>query len=145
MKNERLNEEAARTLLAAQKQYFATGATRPLAFRLGQLEALYKALERQSACQMAALAAPPLRDTLAGFLTGDCLTAEEKTLLKAADRLSALIKCGEEVRAGNGEFRAALAQQQAALEAMACPAADYFMAHMLPCYALTLDELTALE
>ena len=49
------------------------------------------------------------------------------------------------MRAGNGEFRAALAQQQAALEAMACPAADYFMAHMLPCYALTLDELTALE
>ena len=109
------------------------------------LPELMLALERQSACQMATLAAPPLRDTLAGFLTGDCLTAEEKTLLKAADRLSALIKCGEEVRAGNGEFRAALAQQQAALEAMACPAADYFMAHMLPCYALTLDELTALE
>ena len=59
--------------------------------------------------------------------------------------MSALIKCGEEVRAGNGEFRAALAQQQAALEGMNCPAAAYFMAHMLPCYALTLDELTALE
>ena len=82
-----------------------------------------------------------LRPEMEGYLTGDVLTDKEKQLLKAADRLSALIKCGEEVRAGNGEFRAALAQQQAALEAMACPAADYFMAHMLPCYALTLDEL----
>ena len=117
----------------------------PVKYKNEALKTAYKALERQSACQMATLAAPPLRDTLAGFLTGDCLTAEEKTLLKAADRLSALIKCGEEVRAGNGEFRAALAQQQAALEGMNCPAAAYFMAHMLPCYALTLDELTALE
>ena len=48
MKTERLNETSARALLDAQKKYFATGATRPLQFRLGQLEALYKALERHT-------------------------------------------------------------------------------------------------
>lgn len=48
MKTERLNETSARALLDVQKKYFATGVTRPLQFRLGQLEALYKALERHT-------------------------------------------------------------------------------------------------
>ena len=55
MRNERLNEEAARTLLDAQKTYFATGATRPLEFRLRQLQVLYKALERHTPALEAAL------------------------------------------------------------------------------------------
>ena len=43
---------------------------------------------------------------------------------------------------GNHEFDAAFAQQKAALEAMHCPEADWFMAHCLPCYTQNLDELT---
>ena len=74
--------------------------------------------------------------------SGELLTAEEKRLLKAADRLSALIKCMEEQRSGNHEFDAAFAQQKVALEAMHCPEADWFMAHCLPCYTQNLDELT---
>ena len=72
----------------------------------------------------------------------DPRTAEEKRLLKAADRLSALIKCTEEQRSGNHEFDAALAQQKAALQAMHCPEADWFIEHCLPCYTQNLDELT---
>ena len=53
-----------------------------------------------------------------------------------------LVKCLEEQRSGNHEFDAALAQQKAALEAMHCPEADWFMAHCLPCYTQNLDELT---
>ena len=73
------------------------------------------------------------------------LTAEEKRLLKAADRLSALVKCMEEQRSGNHEFDAALRQQQEALEGMHCPEADWFMAHCLPCFTQNLDELTRSE
>ena len=73
---------------------------------------------------------------------GSVLTAEEHRLLKAADRLSALIKCTEEQRSGNHEFDAALAQQKAALQAMHCPEADWFIEHCLPCYTQNLDELT---
>lgn len=43
---------------------------------------------------------------------------------------------------GNREFAAALTQQRAALKEMHCPEADYFIVHMLPCYAQPLDELT---
>ena len=70
--------------------------------------------------------------------------AMTKRLLKAADRLSALIKCTEEQRSGNHEFDAALTQQRAALQAMHCPEADWFLAHCLPCYTQNLDELTKL-
>ena len=55
---------------------------------------------------------------------------------------SALIKCTEEQRSGNHEFDAALAQQKAALQAMHCPEADWFIEHCLPCYTQNLDELT---
>ena len=55
MKHERLTETSARALLDAQKTYFATGATRPLEFRLRQLQALYKALERYAPALEAAL------------------------------------------------------------------------------------------
>ena len=75
-------------------------------------------------------------------MDGSVLTAEEHRLLKAADRLSALIKCTEEQRSGNHEFDAALTQQRAALLAMHCPEADWFLAHCLPCYTQNLDELT---
>ena len=82
------------------------------------------------------------RTVLEGYLCGTVLTDKEKQLLKAADRLSALIKCIDEEQAGNREFLGAKAQQEAALAAMGCPEADYFMQHMLPCYRWTLDELS---
>ena len=67
-------------------------------------------------------------DELAGtgeiYLTGAILSEGERKLLKAADRLSALIKCMEECQAGNREFEAALAQQRQALEEMHSPRSE---------------------
>ena len=114
----------------------------PVKYKTEPLRRAYKALERDAAAQLATLAPHPARRALAGYLTGDVLTEKERQLLKAADRLSALIKCIEEENTGNREFAGARAQQTAALAAMECPEADYFMQHMLPCYAWTLDELS---
>ena len=99
-------------------------------------------MERESVASMTAMLPEELAEEVAPFLTGELLTAEEAKLLKAADRLSALVKCLEEQRSGNHEFDAALAQQKTVLEAMHCPEADWFMAHCLPCYTQNLDELT---
>lgn len=114
----------------------------PVKYKNERLRSAYKALEEESARQMADLLPPALRPEMTGYLTGRCLSDAEKRILKAADRLSALIKCTEEVQAGNREFAAALTQQRAALKEMHCPEADYFIVHMLPCYAQPLDELT---
>ena len=62
-------------------------------------------------------------------------------LVKAADKLSAYIKCVEELKAGNEEFRRAAEQTRAALEEMHLPELDYFMEHCLDSFSRTLDEL----
>lgn len=66
---------------------------------------------------------------------------ETRALVKAADKLSAYIKCVEEVKAGNGEFREAAAQTRKALEAYDLPEVGYFLDTFLESFALTLDEL----
>ena len=62
-------------------------------------------------------------------------------MVKAADKLSAHIKCLEELKAGNLEFKLAARQTREALDAMEMPELDYFMKHFLPGFELTLDEL----
>lgn len=66
---------------------------------------------------------------------------ETERLVKAADKLSAYIKCVEELKAGNNEFRDAAAQTRAALEGYGLPELDYFMETFLPSFSLTLDQL----
>ena len=114
----------------------------PVKYANHALRDAYKALEAESVRSMTGLLPEELGEEISPFISGELLTAEEKRLLKAADRLSALIKCMEEQRSVNHEFDAAFAQQKAALEAMHCPEADWFMAHCLPCYTQNLDELT---
>ncbi|WP_395151008.1 5'-deoxynucleotidase, partial [uncultured Allofournierella sp.] len=87
----------------------------PVKYKNERLKNAYKALETESAVAMLGLLPPALRQPMAGYMTGRILTEAEQRLLKAADRLSALIKCMEEVQAGNREFAAAMAQQREAL------------------------------
>jgi 5'-deoxynucleotidase len=65
-------------------------------------------------------------------------------IVKAADKLSAHIKCLEELKAGNSEFEAAAIQTKAALEAMELPELKWFMEHCLPTFSCSLDELEQL-
>ena len=62
-------------------------------------------------------------------------------MVKAADKLSAYIKCVEELKAGNHEFREAAAQTRKALEAYDLPELRYFMETFMDSFSLTLDEL----
>ena len=61
--------------------------------------------------------------------------------VKAADKLSAYIKCVEEEKAGNTEFKKAAGQTLAALKEMDMEELDWFMDRFLPAFELTLDEL----
>lgn len=70
-------------------------------------------------------------------------TPEEEELwkyVKAADKLSALIKCIEETRMGNQDFAQAKEATEKAVCSMKLPEVEYFMEHFLPAYNLTLDE-----
>lgn len=67
--------------------------------------------------------------------------AELLRIVKAADKLSAYIKCLEELKAGNREFSRAAEQTLAALESYDMPELRWFMERFLPAFSLTLDEL----
>jgi len=73
------------------------------------------------------------------------LSPDEKSevmeLVKAADRLAAYIKCIEEIKTGNMDFRLAAEQSKEKLAKMALQEVDYFIDKFIPAYELTLDEL----
>lgn len=63
-------------------------------------------------------------------------------LVKAADKISALIKCIEENRMGNREFDIALKAQEQKIAEIDIPEVKFFSEHFLKSYYLTLDEHT---
>ncbi len=68
---------------------------------------------------------------------------ELETFVKAADRFSALIKCIEEMRMGNDEFRAAAGTIEESIHQMKLPEAEVFFGEFLPSFSLALDEMQA--
>ena len=62
-------------------------------------------------------------------------------IVKAADKLSALIKCLEEEKAGNREFASAEAVTRRKIEELGIPEAEIFLREFIPAYSCTLDEL----
>ena len=65
-----------------------------------------------------------------------------RKLVKAADKISALIKCIEESKAGNREFDHARKTIEAAIAKLAVPEAELFLTEFLPSYEKTLDEIS---
>ena len=63
------------------------------------------------------------------------------SFVKAADKLAAYVKCLEELKAGNNEFRLAAQQSLEKLEKLEMPEVNYFIEHFIPSFKLTLDEL----
>ena len=68
-----------------------------------------------------------------------------RAYVKAADKLSAYIKCIEERKAGNNEFLSAEAQIFGALSENPMPELRYFMENFMPSFEQTLDELGAMN
>lgn len=69
-----------------------------------------------------------------------CSDDEILRIVKAADKISALIKCIEERKSGNNDFVEAERQTLDSLKRMSLPEVDCFIDEFLPAYELTLDE-----
>ncbi len=67
-------------------------------------------------------------------------TPEVKQLVKAADKIQALLKCTDEIACGNREFLVAKASTLQSIQKMQCPAAELFLEEYLPSFSLALDE-----
>ena len=66
---------------------------------------------------------------------------EVRRYVKAADKLAAWLKCQEELKAGNTEFRKASDETMAALRAMEMAEVGWFMERLSGAFQLTLDDL----
>ena len=100
----------------------------------------YKQVEKVAEARLIAMLPEDLRELYRPLISND-----DEVLgryVKAADKLSALIKCIEEVRMGNHEFLKAKTATEESLRAMQLPALDIFMEEYLPAYYLSLDELS---
>lgn len=112
----------------------------PVKYFNGEITKAYKKIERHAEEKLLQLLPAALQPELAAIVQPD-LASSEYALVKAADRLSAYIKCIEELRAGNGEFAAAAQTTKRALEKSGLKCVEYFMNEFLPAYSLTIDEL----
>ena len=111
----------------------------PIKYYNPQIRSAYKQVERFSCEKLLEMLPPQLKDSYAPLLfESDPSTA---AIVKAADKLSAHIKCIEELKAGNLEFESAAKQTEQALRETNLPCLDYFMGHCLDSFRLNLDEL----
>ena len=111
----------------------------PIKYDNPAIRTAYKDVETVAAGKLLGMLPQELQAAYAPVLTA--VDPEVERLVKAADKLSAHIKCLEELKAGNTEFREAAAQTRRALEGFDLPEVKYFMNTFLPSFSLTLDEL----
>ena len=111
----------------------------PIKYYNPDIKTAYKQIEAVSCDKLLNLLPEELRESYRPLLHES--DPEVAKIVKAADKLSAYIKCVEELKAGNAEFRRAAEQTRAALDAMHLPELDYFMEHCMESFSMTLDEL----
>lgn len=111
----------------------------PIKYFNPELKSAYKAVESVA------------QDKLLSMLPAELVPAYEPLLresdsaarayVKAADKLAAWLKCQEELKAGNSEFRRAADETMAALRTLGMEEVDWFLAHLGEAFTLTLDDL----
>ncbi len=112
----------------------------PIKYDNPDIQAAYKAVESVAERKLLSMLPDDLRPDYEAALT--IPDPEIRALVKAADKLSAYLKCVEELKAGNTEFKKAREQTYAALYSNPIPALQYFMERFLDGFSLTLDELS---
>ena len=111
----------------------------PIKYYNPDIKEAYKQVERVSGDKLLAMLPEELRESYAPLIHEEDPSVH--SIVKAADKLSAHIKCIEELKAGNQEFESAAAQTRRALEEMDLPELNWFLEHCLPAFAKNLDEL----
>ena len=111
----------------------------PIKYDNPDIQSAYKQVEAVAEQKLLNMLPQDLRPAYEEALT--IPDPEIRALVKAADKLSAYLKCVEELKAGNREFKKAGEQTWAALQENPLPALQCFLEEFLPGFELTLDEL----
>ena len=112
----------------------------PIKYFNAQINSAYKDLEDLAAEKLIEKSPEELKPLYREFILADKNTEEYK-IMKAADRISAYIKCVEEVKSGNKEFVKAKESIGKDIKSINDEAVKYFIKNILPSFEKTLDEL----
>jgi 5'-deoxynucleotidase len=99
----------------------------------------YREVEEAGILKLLSMLPEEMRGRYRAFL--EPVDPKVEKFVHAADKLSAYIKCLEELRAGNGEFRDAARITREKLDGMKMEELEYFFEEFLPSFNLTLDEM----
>ena len=113
----------------------------PIKYYNPEIKAAYKEVEAVANKKLVEMLPEDLRADYAHLLEHGGEDPELLKLLKAADKISALVKCVEEENSGNKEFSKAKLSIMESIKEMRLPEADAFISEFLPSYGLTIDEL----
>ncbi len=111
----------------------------PIKYYNPDIKTAYKQVEHIAGERLLAMLPPALRDSYRSYILEE--DGDLAPVVKAADKLSAYIKCIEEQKAGNTEFASAAEQTMKALKALGRPELNWFIKECLPAFSLNLDQL----
>ena len=114
----------------------------PVKYYNDEIKSVYKDIERIAGQRLLAMLPDEFQDDYLAFFEKNDADKDLWVLVKAADKISALIKCIEENRMGNKEFEKALEAQEQKISQIDLPEVQYFKDNFLKSYYLTLDEHT---
>ncbi len=129
---------AARALFHDSAEIITGDMPTPVKYENDRINGAYAQAEGRARERLLAALPENMREVYRGYLD----EGGDYPVIKAADKLSALIKCMEEKNGGNRDFIAAEAAARDWLEKCELKSVRYFMENMLPAYSQTLDELT---
>ena len=112
----------------------------PVKYYSEEMRRNYKEIEASAEKMLLSRLPEDFRGIYGNIFSG--ASKEEKKIIKSADKLCALIKCIDEIKSGNIEFKNAEESTRRSLIEMDCPEANYFMEKFLPSFAESLDEIS---
>ena len=112
----------------------------PIKYYSPEINSVYKKIESVAGEQLIELLPPDMRGDYREIY--ECDDEEIKKIVKAADKISALIKCENELSLGNREFAAAEKATRKAIKEMHLKEADIFLEEFLPSFSLPIDNMT---
>lgn len=114
----------------------------PVKYFEPNIKEAYKKVEKEAQKKLLSTLPDEMRQKYYNIYTTESNKSELYRYIKAADKLSALIKCIEERKMGNMDFESAEETTLESIKKMQMEEAEYFMEHFLPAYSCTLDEQT---
>lgn len=112
----------------------------PVKYYNSEIRTAYKEVEKAAGQEILTGLPENIRKRYNNLLTESETEKELWIYVKAADKLSALIKCIEERKMGNTDFFKAEQSTLDSIKNMGIAEADYFIKHFIPAYSMTLDE-----